>query len=343
MDRKHEDILPALGTLAQTINRWRQRIDAPTVTFQGATVQIFDHDVGVAMSKLFRVSRTDQWDLSAQELILAIDEFERLAVEWCDQIERRRPVNPSGSYAMWAALELAIDRHSKPRLFLPPESVATLAAQNVSHSNIAKIYGWRTFNGTPDIHKVTEELQKPGTHFDVDTWVHPDLPKYQDEMTQRWASHHGHNNRPGWHDLYGRQLDDEPHHEPPKRVDAPETLEELIVQGVGEQQILKMKPGVSLEDIRVTKHALGLGPPQANSATATLEQDQANAVALARNSHPDLETVEDRIVAMSHDGWEPREIFETMQLHFPELSRQKMTAVLAKAKKADEANEGNDE
>lgn len=78
---------------------------------------------------------------------------------------------PDGSpkvWDAWARVEAAFEKSkgSKP---IPIKELKEV--NRAGDTQIAWIYGWKDANGEADVQKVREEYEKPGTHYNPDTWV----------------------------------------------------------------------------------------------------------------------------------------------------------------------------
>ena len=91
---------------------------------------------------------------------------------------------------LWRQFGFLID-HFKVRPFFPrPQSVQSLIAQGISHTQIAAIYGdgWMRENGSPNSTKILEEAANPGTHYNRETWVHPGQINRQKIIDAEWRN-----------------------------------------------------------------------------------------------------------------------------------------------------------
>lgn len=96
--------------------------------------------------------------------------------------------SPSGSDGLWQAFNRVAEVF-KDHVQLPkPTSIKRLVEMEVSMQQIAAIYGWTFPDGSPDIQKVTEEIDEPGKHYDPKTWVHPARLKRQAFIDKDWEN-----------------------------------------------------------------------------------------------------------------------------------------------------------
>lgn len=166
----------------------------------------------------------------------------------------RSLLKPLPREAWWVAVEQIMKAVSAADVDedRPLEPVAMLLKQGVGVSQIANhIYGHHGTgpflkNGVPQPHLVYQEGEKPGSVLGAD-WVHPSEQARRDQreaaLKQRISQ--------------TRALSR-------KHADAPESLEDLLQQGVSFKQIAQMK-GVSMEAVAAKARELGLEvEPQTN-------------------------------------------------------------------------------
>jgi hypothetical protein len=217
---------------------------------------------------------------------------------------------------------------------LRPEPIRQLMSENVSRTQIAKIYGFRRPDNSPDLEKLQEEIDNPGTHYDPLTWVHPRDKQFWEEIERRWTERKN---------LLSRAAEVSQAQER-KRV-AFETIEELILQGVNAEQIAKMKR-VSVEQVRVKAAEMGISLDSTSVGYATYWDAQRGMEAkrqetlrqsmtrTAINLHSELgNNREARILALRDDGIPPLVILESLKPHFSDLQYSDVAVTLAKAEK----------
>jgi hypothetical protein len=145
---------------------------ADTVSDQGATI-------------------TRSVDPTAFELAMLWD---KIAIEYrkfkqmCCAAINLSEIEPDGSAELWRAVEALAYQVANEGKYPPPQPIATMRQAGISDEQIARIYGW-FFAGTkePEISKVQEEADKPGTHYNADTWVHPAKRNRIDAASVAWA------------------------------------------------------------------------------------------------------------------------------------------------------------
>jgi hypothetical protein len=126
-------------------------------------------------------------ELQTKRCVMALDEFAPLFASWL----RRQAVqaaNPSGEQPMWEswervceAFELLKDRYEHSVKYL-------VEVANAPREQIARMYGWVDADGIPEIEKVQEEYEKPGTHFDKETWVSPSMRARKAIIEAQWEA-----------------------------------------------------------------------------------------------------------------------------------------------------------
>ncbi len=95
--------------------------------------------------------------------------------------------SPSGTDGLWRAFLNVKEVFKQIAPLSRPLPVSRMIADSVSLNQIATIYGWLNEDGSPDCLKVTEEIEKPGTHYDPKKWIHPALAKRQELINKEWA------------------------------------------------------------------------------------------------------------------------------------------------------------
>lgn len=121
-------------------------------------------------------------------MIIAIDSLFAEYGKFKKGIAEESPsCSPSGTDGLWRAY-LAVRETFKQAVPLSkPLPIKQMMNDGVSLNQIATIYGWFDENGAPDVLKVTEEMETPGTHYNPKTWVHPALAKRQERIDKEWA------------------------------------------------------------------------------------------------------------------------------------------------------------
>ena len=139
-------------------------------------------------------------------------------------------INPAPRGSFWYVFDRLTDFYHNGNYVRRPllEPVAVLHAQKVTHRQIARMYGWFARPGIPDEQKVREELEKPGRHTG-DGFVPPAIREHERQELADWAA-----KQQALENMQRRYAQSKP--------DAgPETVEELILQGVSIRQIARMR------------------------------------------------------------------------------------------------------
>lgn len=201
----------------------------PMIQWRTGLRKCLSEDVFNALESLASLAGlpNDEVHAGAQRLMLHVDKFAAAWLEFTDLSRAGADIDPAGSSTLWAAYT-EIRRNLKPVEYRLPEPIEQLVRREMVPTwQVAKIYGWENVNW------VQEELDKPGTHYDPKTWVHPSKAAEDKELADKWAER-----RPmdmPTVDLGGGSAS------PAAPAVAPESLETLIQQRVSVQQIAAMK------------------------------------------------------------------------------------------------------
>lgn len=226
------------------VERWNVSAE-PMVNYRGSMRKCMSEDVYNSLESLASVSalRNEEIHEDSRRLVLAIDAFAREWVRFTDLSRAGADVNPAGSPELWAAYVGVRDNLDWPKYRNPEPIEQLVKREGVPLWQVAKIYGWGE-----DVHKVAEELEKPGTHYDPKTWQHPAFVNLLREVEDAWATR-----RPV--DIPVVIL---PESQEENRPDsAPESLETLIQQRVPADQIAKMKR-ISIEEVEAAAAGMGV-------------------------------------------------------------------------------------
>lgn len=135
---------------------------------------------------------------------------------------------PSMSDPIWRCVDAIVDtwihhEHPEPQR---PESVETLTKQNVNNAQICAIWGLKKPDGSPDMYRLNQEREKPGSVVTPDYW-----PPVQAGLARRRAEA-----MKSAHATQRRRIE--------CQKEAPiarESIEELAASGVSARQIAAMK------------------------------------------------------------------------------------------------------
>lgn len=341
-----ERILAAVEGLQEIIKFWDaecQNSKRYDTIFKGRIVKMIPVEFDEALAEIETACQGDDIQLDTYELALACDSLIDQHRTWqADCVVSQASggqgnSNPNGSDDLWRAYNLVISK-IKPYQRVKAESIESLRAEPkpVPYAQIAKIYGWLDENGNPDVNKVAEEIQQPGKHFDPKTWMHKNDKKYFEELAERWKNRQ----QVQKSNIAAKNI--------PKPV-APESLDDLIVEGVSAEQIAKMKKvsvdavyeRASAMGVKVGVRATGQAKPKVktksdheaeeNEASETAMQEIADAKV---NTHPELKTIDKRIEACFLDGMEAKDIYRVFNKIKPGLSFASVEKVIGAVKGA---------
>lgn len=170
------------------LNRW-QNSDGVSTEFMGqGGFKIISRGVSMAFMALIDAS-ADQGkevsDLQSKRCVMALDEFGPLFASWL----RRQAVqaaNPSGEQSMWESWERVVEAFEPLKDRFEHSVKYLIEVANAPREQIARMYGWVDDDGIPEIEKVEEEYEKPGTHFDKETWVSPSMRARKAIIEGQW-------------------------------------------------------------------------------------------------------------------------------------------------------------
>lgn len=153
---------------------------------------------------------------------------------------------PGGGF--WKAIEVVEDFRAAavPRRPAQLEPIAELTAQKVGDNQICRMYGWVESNGQPQLWKLREERAKPGTHVTAD-FVAPQ------ERSRREADEKQAETIRRIREQRAQKLEN-------LTREAPESIEDLLLQGVSVKQICKTKK-CTKETVLAEAARLGLPEP----------------------------------------------------------------------------------
>lgn len=124
----------------------------------------------------------------AKPYIMVADRLAEAYVAFKRGISEESPsCSPNGTDSLWRAYASLLEVAKVPVNVPKPMPISQLVAEKVSHIQIANIFGWKTEDGSPDVYKVAEEIQNPGSQYDPKTWVSPALKSRQDIIDRDWA------------------------------------------------------------------------------------------------------------------------------------------------------------
>ena len=327
--KTRDSVLREIGLVHSVVEQWRLS-DTPNVLWQGQTRKAISTELQQAFDRLIAFAKQDEFVESARDLVLGIDDFESALEAWLEKAARDpASSSPSGSAEMWSAWEHLVQLQEPSTPFKPPEPIEQLIHRDkVPLSQIAKIYGFVTPQGQPDLAKLQEEIAKPGTHFDPTTWVHPSRQKMLQQIDSRWQQRQKSSSPRGKTQALTSQV-------------AIESTETLLRQGVDFRQIARMKR-ISIADVEQEATRLGIRaqrqrvPYPASPTVAHLERMQEQSLAAAEyQSHSttitsDTEPAEVARLVREYGnmGLSPEQIRQSLANIKPDLTDQEIQAAL---------------
>jgi len=321
--------------LSAVIEAWRAT-DGPTVVWRGKTEAAISEGVVQAVADLRDQLFSTDFPAEQWHTVLAADFFERLFGAWESQWDLPAPiVHPAGTVELWDAYD-AMLVSVQPRMFHKLEPIESLVKMKVSHRQIASMAGWMNADGSPNFLMVGEEIAKPGTHFNADTWISPEDQKRESLLTEQWKTRC---------ERVGKELEAQEAAESAGEA-GPEPLEELVIlPGIGINQIRKIQPNTTVEEIEAAAKRMGvrlqptptqpLGKPAGRLAKQKVrresaEEEEAEMQRIAdADSHSDQEDLVLRLRALRDDGLRPGEIAKLLEQEGMEISAQKIGRLLA--------------
>lgn len=327
MTLSKESVRELFESANRAVTTWESQ-DTPVVRWRGsARKAISGALIEVWYNMIEAVSTMDVAD-DAKLAVLAIDEFETILEDWATKCDLTpEDADPKGTHDLWVAWRtigesLAVVNHKKP------EPIQQLVVEKVSDRQIALMYGWKTEAGEPDVEKVREEKKEPGKHLNLDTWVHPSEAKRKAEISEKWDKRTDY--------LATKNVSSQ------VKKDAPESLDDLIRQRVGSEQIARMK-GVTLDEVRRRAAELkipldGQFIPSVSPDDKMQEMRDAEAEREAKIAELMQDDGEedgklpliDQVVMLHQEGNPPDAIVDALKPDFPKLTKAKVVGIIKK-------------
>lgn len=316
-----QQLKAAFDDVMARYDRWRSA-DAPSELYMGQPVKPMTEDVIEALDAFGAARDIEDVPDDVKPIILVIDVMDDEFQAWLSaRSVAPESVFPGGTAELRSAIDAVADSFTvKPRKL--PESITSLVDKGVGLVQIAKIYGFLDEDGDPDTAMVMEEMREPGTHYNPETWVSAAERRRQREVAEQWARRD--------HVPFDRITDK---HDKPRRI-APEPLDQLIAANVPSQQIAKMK-GIDLEEVEQRAAELGIALDGRFRHPVAGKNDHREQQHIAQErqdayaeSHPEVDNMEDRILACHLDGMKPNDIATAMRQDYPALTWQKALAVI---------------
>ena len=224
--------------------------------------------------------------------------------------------------AFWAALEHVEDCRQKvvKRSPVVLETLVELTRQKVSNRQICEIYGWVDSRGAPELWRLAEEREKPGTHLGPG-FVPP---------IERQAAEEEERKRQALERIRGKRR--QKMEDAPKK--APESLRQLAEEGVSVKQIADLK-GMTVEAVMEECERLGVSVRQDYSdvATARAPQEPELPEEVKRSLGEPPKTLDQQIVELHQQGYAAPQIAKELTRDGVEVSHQKASAVIRRYNK----------
>jgi hypothetical protein len=186
----YDGLLSVFKKAKSEIDKWH-RSEGVSTEFQGqGGYKIISGPVCVALMSLVDASADhgkEVSDLQSKRCVMALDEFGPLLASWL----RRQAVqaaNPSGEQSLWESWERVVEAFEPLKDRFEHSVKYLIEVANAPREQIARMYGWIDADGIPEIDKVQEEYEKPGTHFDKETWVSPSMRARKAIIDGQWEA-----------------------------------------------------------------------------------------------------------------------------------------------------------
>lgn len=312
-------LIDSINHIRKLVNVW-EASDGPLVRWRTGDRKPITEELIEAFDGLFSLVGVTKVADDAKKIVLAIDQFDDLLADWAEGCELSpEDTDPHGSQKLWAAFDAIFEACEVPQR-RKPESIKQLGIEKVSEGQIALIYGWKHSDGSPDVQKVREERDNPGTHYNAETWIHPADLRAQNEINELWEKRLP---RMVANESAGGQRE------------APETLDELIQQRVPSKQIAMMKR-IDIDEVRARASQLGIpldgqfvpsiSPADRMQSMRDEEADQHAQAMAAMNEPP--KTLPDRVMAMVEAGQSIQQIVDELKKDYPNLTPAKLEKML---------------
>jgi hypothetical protein len=171
----------AYRKLSEALKRWEDG-DGPTIDGRKAISQDLSEAIEKAVNDTSDLETIGdsvkvheiqddylEYAIGFDALATAYRDFKRRA---CSAVSLSE-IDVDGDQPLWRAIyglrELAQTKYN----YQPPTPIPALRSQGVGDEQIARIYGWYTEDGEPDLERVLGEELSPGKFYNPKTWVHP--------------------------------------------------------------------------------------------------------------------------------------------------------------------------
>ncbi len=323
-----EKVREAIKDVIRAVEHWRTTNEPRNVVnWNGRQVKSISDTVIYAVNHL-QQQLQDDFPKEDYHTVLSADRFVNRFHDWQDDaITNPEGTDPGGSRKLWEVYDSAdvtnhvpvLTKAAEPRLWASEMSPRIYVdTQGVGQRQVAKIMGWYTEDGDPDVSKVNEELQHPGKHFDPETHVTPKDQEREDALAELWEQRKVERQEAATAEAEAAPV-------------TPESLDTLVqLPGMSTRQIRKMLPDVTLEEIQETCELYQVSltdlPYVAPDRPRTMVEQEAareeeqqkqreHGEAMAANWYPEIADDEERAIRMYADGLKAAQIFEILVRH----------------------------
>jgi hypothetical protein len=321
-----KSVVEAVQSALDVYDAW-EATDGPMVQWRGGEVKTMSLAVANAFDGLCGLCAATEADDDAKEVVLALDALQQELTAWKEAGDvAYESVHPSGTPELRACIA-ALREAIAPQPIRLPENIRELVESGVGDEQICKMYGFLDANGNVDLVKLSQEKREPGKHFNPDTWQPPWMKRRQREINERWERRVS---------VVHTPIGEQP---PAPRQVAPESIDDLLAQNVGAEQIALMK-GMTVEAVEAYAREQGVPVAgrtvRAPAKTADAQTDLAKRRAeLQGISHPEILDMQERIAACFLDDMKSADIATALQADYPDLTVHKVAALIREFKKAD--------
>jgi hypothetical protein len=215
-----------------------------------------------SIDMLIEVFKTGDMPFDYREIWGTVTEIETAWNKWRDDHDRNDGAVPGELFMKKMNELMSRSEKVKHKAIKQIEPIPVLLEQKVTIPQIARMYNWYLDPDTktqPDMQKVYEELEKPGTH----TGENYEDPVAQRQREKMEAIHRKAN------ELMQKSVS-----KGKKQTIAPESIEDLIRDNVPAQQICLMKD-ISTEELEAYCEENGLNMPRAAETIHDLKSQYA--------------------------------------------------------------------
>lgn len=195
---KFSEVQGACRELIRAWHKWREQ-DGPYRNIGGFNTKVISHELDAAIRETINGTADAKYDESgaivtrdvekkARSMVMLLDQIGYAFRKWLQDVSLGlSSARPTGSDELDNGFK-RLEELLNTRKLQPPEPVAALVARSASPQQIAKKYGWKNEDGSPNVRMVHEEIAEPGKHFDEKNWVHPAERALEEEVDRLWSA-----------------------------------------------------------------------------------------------------------------------------------------------------------